>query len=990
MLEGLLSSVFTTLHQNISSFIQAETTDIADKKNATLVAGDGSLFSFIKIDGSRQIIGDAEYNNIIDQATMKLGTRFDRPGHAMQVFLLRDPGRVKGELKTMMRPTEQTAERLELDLKDLLEERSRNLERFLSWEEMYIVLWTRPSILTKSDASAAKKDREKASWVIARNSQNPNLAIEQLRARHQSFTTSVVSALGEIGIQVKLMEVHSALRAVRNSMYPERVNDKWKACLIGDPAMPRSPTSKRDLSDVLWPPLREQICLADAETVSTSAVRIGDHIWTGIDMTLGPMDPMPFSVLMQRLADADVPFRISFLVESGGIEGAQVKKMLSTILAITNEMNRQIKTAIEVLTDMARDQPIVRMRISLATWAHHSQPKVLEANVAAISQAVESWGYCQVSQITGDPLEAVMSSALGVACASTAPPCVLPLVEVIKMLPWQRASSPFEQGAVLLRTPDGHIWPYQTGSTLTTTWFDIIFAQPGAGKSVLMNALNLGTCLTPGVSKLPYIAMIDIGPSSAGLISLIRDALPTDRRYEAMHFRLRMTPEYAVNPFDTQLGCRQPLPDERSYLVEMLVLLCTPTGQANPYDGIPQLCGLVVDEMFRWRTDGIANAEPRGYLPRVDEDVDEALKAFDIKLPDEPYWWDVVDALFSRGAIHEATLAQRHAVPTLADAVTAARRPQIRALLEEAHLATTSEGVISAFERMIASTIREFPILAGVTKFDIGSARVCSVDLAEVAPQGDETADRQTAIMYMLARHVMIRHWWLGSDMLKFVPDKYREYHSGRLRDVRETPKRLCYDEFHRTSKSKAVRSQVIRDVREGRKWGVQIVLASQLLEDFDDAMVDLATGVWVLGSAVSERAVESTAHRFGMTATARWVMRNRLTGPRASGAPLLLILGTNEGRYEQFLINTLGPVELWALSSSSEDMIIRSELYTRIGPIKARNILAQLYPSGSARSEIKRRVTMRLERGEIEAGATSAVIAEMIEEIVKIAYKVQ
>jgi hypothetical protein len=34
------------------------------------------------------------------------------------------------------------------------------------------------------------------------------------------------------------------------------------------------------------------------------------------------------------------------------------------------------------------------------------------------------------------------------------------------------------------------------GSSLTTTWFDLIFAQPGAGKSVLMNALNLGTVLS--------------------------------------------------------------------------------------------------------------------------------------------------------------------------------------------------------------------------------------------------------------------------------------------------------------------------------------------------------------------------------------------------------------------------------------------------------------------------------------------------------------
>ena len=194
--------------------------------------------------------------------------------------------------------------------------------------------------------------------------------------------------------------------------------------------------------------------------------------------------------------------------------------------------------------------------------------------------------------------------------------------------------------------------------------------------------------------------------------------------------------------------------------------------------------------------------------------------------------------------------------------------------------------MIHAFERMITSSIRELPILASVTRFDIGAARICAVDLGEVAPQGDDNADRQTAIMYMLARHTLVRHWWLGADSIKLMPPRYHPYHEDRLRDIRETPKRICYDEFHRTSRTRSVRAQVVRDVREGRKWGVQIVLASQLLEDFDDNMVDLATGVWVLGAAVSDRAVTSTAERFGLTETAKWVMRHRLTGPRASGCP--------------------------------------------------------------------------------------------------------
>ena len=187
----------------------------------------------------------------------------------------------------------------------------------------------------------------------------------------------------------------------------------------------------------------------------------------------------------------------------------------------------------ESLQALARSEPVVKLRISLATWAPEGKRGVLEDRISVLMQAVESWGYCQASNVVGDPLDCVMSSAMGIACASTAPAAVAPMYEVMKLLPWQRPSSPFDNGALLLRTPDGKIWPYQTGTNLTTTWFDLIFAQPGAGKSVLMNTLNLATVLAPGNSKLPYVAVIDIGPSSSGLISLIKEALPQERQHEA-------------------------------------------------------------------------------------------------------------------------------------------------------------------------------------------------------------------------------------------------------------------------------------------------------------------------------------------------------------------------------------------------------------------------------------------------------------------------
>ncbi len=967
--------------QSVDSFIRLETSE----NETTMVAEDGSLLTYLKVDGTRQVIGEQEYQHIIEGATIKIGARFDRQGHALQVFFVRDPARIRRYLQYMIKGSRIAARNIGLEMEDVFEERVTNLSRYVSYEEFYFVLWTRPSILTKNEFQRAAKESKEKNWVRAPYAQYPLAALDALRTRHKSYVSSVESALDELGIKADIMEVHDAMLAVRNNLFPSKAHEDWRICLPGDPIPARAPLSNRDMSDIMWPPVRQQIAAGDARIIDKSICQIGDLYWGGADMTLGPMDATPFIQLLNRLFDADIPYRFSFMIEGGGASAVAMRSFAATLLGVTNSLNKQIKFSLDNLAILARREPVVKLRISFATWGPAGDLKLVQDRLSILVQSVESWGYCQVSEFSGDPLDCIMSSAMGIHCAGTAPSGVAPMFEVMKLLPWHRPSSPFAEGAVLLRSADGKIWPYQTGTNLTTTWFDLVFAQPGAGKSVLLNTLNLGTCLSPGLSKLPYLAVIDIGPSSSGLISLIKEALPTDREHEAAYYRLQMSHQFAVNPFDTQLGCRYPLLDERSYLVEVITLLCTPPGHDKPYDGIQQLAGLVVDEMFRWRDDSAASAEPRPYLPRLDAEVDEALQKFNVHLPSDPYWWDVVDKMFDLGQYHIANLAQRHAVPTLSDSITASRRPQIRSLLEETSVGFSTESVINAFERMITSSIRELPILASVTQFDISDCRVCSLDLMDVCPQGDEVADKQTAIMYMLARHVLVRSWWMGPEALQFIPEKFREYHETRLQDIMEIPKRLCYDEFHRTSSSSSVRGQVIRDVREGRKRGVQIILTSQLLDDFDQDMIDLATGVWVLGTAISDAAVENVRDRFGLSDTARDIIRFKLTGPKAGGAPMLFVLGTNEGRYEQFLYNTLGPIELWALSTSSEDVAIRNRLYGYLGAGRGRQMLATAFPGGSARNEIKRRVQIKSEaEGESKTALTSTVVEEIVDDLVK------
>ena len=56
-----------------------------------------------------------------------------------------------------------------------------------------------------------------------------------------------------------------------------------------------------------------------------------------------------------------------------------------------------------------------------------------------------------------------------------------------------------------------------------------------------------------------------------------------------------------------------------------------------------------------------------------------------------------------------------------------------------------------------------------------------------------------------------------------------------------------------------------------------------------------------------------------------------------------------------QLLTNTVGPIELWAYSTTLEDVALRTRLYKRIGPYAARKLLAQHFPLGTAMETIEK-----------------------------------
>jgi intracellular multiplication protein IcmB len=971
----------TSLKQTTESYCDLETAD----SPTVLVNHDGSLLSILKIEGVTALAGPEEFERLISGLTNAFQGAMGRSGHALQAYFSHDKQNIKKVIKNIYSPAEATAKRLEFKLDDLFAERVNFLSQYCSEERLYFVLYTRPHNLSQEQLKAAFKSKMKtikdAKMPPFKNTQTLFAGIPELRDTHDAYVRSVLNDLGSLNVFAKLIDIHEAVHAIRMTADPDFTADDWQAALPGDKIIPREINGfTGDPSDLLWPSLAKQVIPRDAESLDLRTVRVGNKIYSSVFIDLFPKEVRPFISLFARILPTHVPWRISFLLESEGLSTIKLKGLLASILTFSSAQNRLISDSVNLLKylQLNTDDSMVRLRVVATTWAPEGKIPLLRRRSSELVKAIQGWGSTDVTEICGDPFAGFVSSMLATTLNSAAVPSVAPLSTVVSMLPITRPASPWEYGALLFRSPDGKPWPFQPGSTQQTTWIDLIYARPGSGKSVLSNALNLALCLSGGLTRLPRIAIIDIGPSSSGLISLLKEALPPAKRYLVAYHRLRMTPEYSINPFDTQLGCRYPTATERAFLVNFLTLLTTPLGATKPYDGMPDLAGMVVDELYKSLTD---EAKPTHYTPGVEEFLDGILEEIGFVRDSKSTWWEVTDALFAAGFVHEATLAQRYAMPLLADAASICRTPAIEDLYEKV-TAPTGESLINAFSRMISGTVREYSILSRVTSFDIGDACIVSLDLDEVAKTGGDAADRQTSVMYMLARYVLARHYYLTEETLTNIPEQYKEYHRERIMQIREDPKRIVYDEFHRTAKSAAVRDQVIIDMREGRKWKVQIALISQSVDDFDPVMIDFSTAIYVMDAGPAQ-AIEKTSNIFGLSSTAKTALRTRVHGPREGGATFLAQYATKSGVNVQLLTLTLGPVELWAFSTTTEDASVRNQLYRHLGPAEARRLLATLFPSGSVAKEIEVRLeAMKGTTGLIEEEAKSSVIEGLVADI--------
>lgn len=1011
---GLARIISTFMNESLADMIRVESME----DDRTLVLKDGTLLSMILLEGALKTPGQDEVADMVERLRIALSPYLSTPGHVITFSFVRDPSAAKREISTLVERTGRAARSLGLDIEDVLAERERVLSKRMVSETCLVSIFSRPDVMSGEEADDARKklgEAMKASPVMAQ-SHSFNKVMDAVFTRHQALSEAVNRSFRIVGQLSRILTVTEALQEMRASLYPSTSPQKsewqprlprWAADKGAPPAvmMPETEAQMRgrDFSHLFAPSFDLQLATEDCFVENSRTVRIGDRIFSAFDMTLAPETLPDFDELVLDVTSKsnEIPWRCTMQIESGGMHSQALKATFLSIFTFANPIhNRRIREAIMALREIdGQIDTVVKFRMSFATWAEVSKGDLLRRNAQILNGAVQRWGNSRADGVSGDQLATTLATVPGISMASTAPVAAAPLSNALAMGPIARQASPWKFGSVLFRTDDGKTWPYQPGSSKQTTWVTLLVGTPGSGKSVMMNAINFASAISPSTAGgkdpvLPRIAIIDIGPSSSGMISLIKEALPASRRHEVLFRKLRMSREDAVNVFDTQLGMREPTANERTFLINFLTLICG-DGTKPPSVAMRGLITACIDRVYEDLKD---DKSPRRYLREDEREVDRALDELGFEAHSETVWWEVVDTLMENGRLYEASIAQRHAVPTIADLVTASQTDQVSSLYASARDPETDQPIMNAFQRMISEVVRDFPILSTYTKFSIGSSRIVSLDLMDVTASGaGPTARRQTAIMYMLARQILTRDFFLDEAEFRskvnlgVLPQIYLEHHVERARQNLQLPKILCMDEFHRTGKIEMVCDQILQDAREGRKFNVDIKIASQLIEDFPQSIVEIVSSL-IVCNAGSENSINYFDRMYGLSEAERYSIRNHLTGPSSRGAPVWAMFRLkDEGTVRQRLILTLGPAEIWAFSTTAEDVVLRTRLYEEIGPRLTRQVLARRFPGGSAKSEIEARIAQMEEQGQrVGENERGDVLGALVEDLKRQAFLIE
>lgn len=904
------------------------------------------------------------FSHYISRLHTSLASEFKSLGHKLSFIFERDPDKAREELKRLFAPQFRAIRRLGIDIEDIIQEKINKLVPYATRERAFLVVYTGLVSLPTAELKSEQKrmSRELEGAPVARYGQNPELyRLESLKMRHDALVSKIQSDFSTDGqgVLLRLIDAHEAGFNIREEVDRNGTDPDWRPFLPGDVLFPHGNPKGDDFSGLLAPHLNYQLFSQEANPQGNL---VGlDGMWhTSLAVTLGPQKPETFTQLFNKV-NRKVPFRVRFDLMPGGRDVLGGKRTALGFLAVIPSL-RPIYESVEWLAKSNDNDPTCVMTISASTWAETESG--VKRNITMLQKAFQSWGVCEVTRTFGDPLRAWVNSMMGASIAGGANLLFPPLSAALAMMPLQRPATPWTQDAnVVWLTLDGKLFPVRLGSSLQEKHTEIAAGESGTGKTVLFNVLN-EVVITNGQTRLPFLSVVDKGYGAQGLIRLIRECLPPERRNEAVGIVLQNDARYCRNPFDIQLGARYPLIPERSWLLNLCYALCIDATKGNPPNpkDTRQILGRVIDEAYRDH----AEKNPIRYAPSWIPAVDAALSSSGLRAqyPDHEWeefsWYEVRDMLFEKGFVAEAMKAQYQAVPELSDLQVWLNHDDIRSAFGKINRDSSQEPLLEYISRCLTQAGTEYRMLSGRTQFALDpNTRVVAIDLNNVMGDATDEGQLKSGIMYLFAGQVASGDYILpqySDDLMSKIDPRYKDFHLARIEQLDQELKTKGYDELHNAKNVPFIFSALETEDREQRKFAIRTVLSSQFLTDFPENILKSANSLYLMRIRPEDVKILREHFQVPPATIRRFMNSSKGAAADGSGTSFLAVFKTKVGRIAQILKNTVGPRELWALNSTPKDSALRNRLYEQLDGRTAREILAENFPLGSAEKLIELR----------------------------------
>lgn len=925
--------------------------------NWTFSSDGGKMCSMIHINGLRKFLMTDDYHHILDRFASELAPYLDGPGHRLEFEFLIDPNEknVKKRLASLYEMSFESMRKTNLDLKDIAEANIEKISKYTSVTDLVLCVWTIPYGNTAGvNRLFPLESSESASGVYT----------DSVLDSHSNLLSRIPDILNVLNIDSQLINIQSALSHIRKNVNPIhstnwkpniRVNDKMVYAKDFDEYLSQVP---KKLNHQITPgycsiPSMDRLCLSNRMLArSLDVERFGSVA-------------SDFGSLLHKITKAGIPARIKYTVIGGGTNHAKfVKHDMRARLATKSDEYDSINYLLKYKNK--QKGTVVGIQMSASTWlevaegldvAEKYPDRIRELNSTInryyerLEACFNEWGKTETNTKNDTPLYSWTRTIAGFSSTCKGPVSFAPIYDAFRMIPLIKMSPIWNDYATrIFRTPQQEIIPFNRMAENQLYSFMVVLGAMRSGKSVFMGGMILSMATFPGLTDIPYISVIDVGRTSFGALDLIEDGLPESKRHVVNKYVMLNDAKNAINPFHLPHGLRQPIQSKKDNLISFLKLLVCDEAIGAP-EGTEGFISALIEEVYKKCDDEIedhAKIYGRGVNKKLDLWLDEI--NYNTEDQDVTYW-ELFDHFAYLGDYKKAHLCQAYASPLLDDCIKVARS---RDFLRQYENDEQMQKVAVVVARAFSDALLLYPILSTVSELNLDETRVLSVDLGDVMTSGAGSL-KKNAIMYSLALDITTRNFFITEESLAEVPEKYRAYHTEKYKKTKSLPKALYMDEFHRATsgKSKAeiaqlVLKQIMDYVRVSSKEHIEFLLATHLVDDISDELLELTSTQIILG--VSGKSKKKVIEKFNLDDSYDGVL-DQLGRPGKDGSKMVINNQTKDANYTHYVYNTVAAEEIWGMVSYTIDKNLRDGLYKLLPKDIARRALAIKFPKCTARN---------------------------------------